>query len=97
MSVVVKSAREKIALLLRGDETQGSFSAETSAPVTGVTLSVDGLGPVRLPVGAPQERKLVSAAQPAMFGLGEETLTDTSVRDTWELTADQVSLGGEWR
>ena len=94
---MVKSAREKIALLLRGDETQGSFSAETSAPVTGVMLSVEGLGPVRLPVGAPQERKLVSAAQPAMFGLGEETLTDTSVRDTWELTADQVSLGGEWR
>ena len=96
LSVVVKSAREQIALLLRGDETAGSFSAETSAPVAGVTLSVAGVGPVRLPVGAPQERKLVSAAQPAMFGLGEETLTDTSVRDTWELTADQVSLGGEW-
>lgn len=42
---MVKSAREKIALLLRGDETQGSFSAETSAPVTGVMLSVEGLGP----------------------------------------------------
>ncbi|MDN5789349.1 MAG: 2OG-Fe(II) oxygenase [Micrococcales bacterium] len=93
---MVKPAREKVALLLRGVESTGSFSAETSAPVGGVTLSVDGVGPVKLPVGAAQERMLVSVARPAMFGLGEETLTDTSVRDTWELTADQVSLGGEW-
>jgi len=96
LSVVVKSAREKIALLLRGSESTGSFSAETSAPVAGVTLSVDGVGAVKLPVGAAQERTLVSVARPAMFGLGEETLTDTSVRDTWELTADRVSLGGDW-
>lgn len=96
LSVVVKPAREKIALLLRGGESTGSFSVETSAPVTGVTLSVDGIGPVKLPVGAPQERALVSVARPAMFGLGEETLSDTSVRDTWELTADQVSLDGAW-
>lgn len=93
---MVKSAREKIAHLLRSDEATGSFSAETVAPAAGVTLSVDGIGPVKLPIGAAQERKLVSVARPAMFGLGERTLTDTSVRDTWELTADQVSLGGEW-
>jgi len=93
---VVRPARENIALLLRGGESRGSFSAETWAPVAGVTLSVDGVGSVKLPVGAAQERALVSVARPAMFGLGEQTLTDTSVRDTWELTADQVSLGGQW-
>lgn len=93
---MVTSAREKVALLLRGDDQAGSFSAEMSAPVAGVTLSVAGVGPVKLPVGAAQERALVSVARPAMFGLGEETLTDTSVRDTWELTADQVILGGAW-
>lgn len=93
---MAKSAREKIALLLKGGESTGSFSVETSAPVTGMTLSVGGVGPVKLPIGAAQERALVSAARPAMFGLGEVTLTDTSVRDTWELTADQVSPGGEW-
>lgn len=93
---MVKLAREKIALLLRGGELTGSFSVETSTPAAGVTLSVGGIGPIKLPVGAAQERALVSVARPAMYGLGEETLTDTSVRDTWELTADQVSLGGAW-
>jgi predicted 2-oxoglutarate/Fe(II)-dependent dioxygenase YbiX len=96
LSVVVRSAREKIALLLRGGDSTGSFSVETSAAAAGVTLSVEGIGPVKLPVGAPQERALVSVARPAMFGLGEQTLTDASVRDTWELSADQVSLGGAW-
>lgn len=93
---MVTLARERVALLLRGGELTGTFSVETSAPVAGVTLSVGGVGPIALPVGAAQERALVSVARPAMYGLGEETLTDTSVRDTWELTADQVSLGGAW-
>ena len=94
---MAKSAREEIARLLKGGESTGSFSVETSGPVAGVSLSVEGVGPVKLPVGAAQERKLVSVARPAMFGLGEQTLLDTSVRDTWELTADQVSLGGQWQ
>lgn len=65
LSAMVKPAREKIALLLRGGESTGSFSAETSAPVAGLTLSVDGVGPVKLPAGAPQERAMVSVARPA--------------------------------
>ena len=77
------SAREKIALLLQGSETTGSFCTQSSAPAADVTLSVAGVGPVGLPIGAAQERKLVSVARPAMFGLGEDTLTDSSVRDTW--------------
>lgn len=93
---MVKPARERIARLLLGDEAAGSFSVETSAPAAGVTLSVDGIGQVHLPVGAAQERRLVSVAQPAMFGLGEETLVDQSVRDTWEIAGGRVTLGGEW-
>jgi len=33
-------------------------------------------------------------AQPAKFGRGEQTLTDASVRDTWEITPDLVTLDG---
>jgi hypothetical protein len=39
-------------------------------------------------------KKLIAAARPAKFGRGEETLTDTGVRDTWELTPDQITFGG---
>lgn len=39
-----------------------------------------------------QIRKLLAAAWSAQFGRGEETLTDPSVRETWEIAPAQVSL-----
>src|SRR4029079_18413556 len=68
--------------------------AQLLAPAHLLQLEVSGIGPVSLPVRAPLAKKLIAAARPAMFGQGEETLTDTSVRDTWELTPDQVTIGG---
>ncbi|MBB5156995.1 2OG-Fe(II) oxygenase [Saccharopolyspora phatthalungensis] len=92
--LMATTARERLARLLRGSESAGAFSAELIAPSHLFELEVSGVGPVSLPIRAPAARKLISVARPAMFGRGEETLTDTGVRDTWELTPDQVSLGG---
>jgi 2-oxoglutarate-Fe(II)-dependent oxygenase superfamily protein len=91
---MAKTAREHLAQLLNGSEPTGSFSAQLLAPANSLQLEVSGIGPVRLPVRAPQAKKLIAAARPAKFGRGEETLTDTDVRDTWELTPDQLTLGG---
>ena len=33
----------------------------------------------------------MALARPAHFGKGEQTLQDTSVRDTWEITPEQVA------
>jgi hypothetical protein len=91
---VAKAARERLARLLGDAEPAGSFSAQLLAPAHLLQLEVSGVGPVRLPVRAPQAKKLISVARSAMFGRGEETLTDTSFRDTWELIPDQITLGG---
>jgi 2OG-Fe(II) oxygenase superfamily len=91
---MAKSAREQLARLLDDSEPAGSFSAQLSASADVLQLAVSGVGPVRLPVRAPVAKKLIAVARPAMFGRYEETLADTSVRDTWELTPDQVTLGG---
>ena len=88
------TARERLAKLLGGSESSGSFSAELKAPADLLQLEVAGVGPVRLPLRAPLAKKLIAVARPAMFGRGEETLTDTGVRDTWELTPDQLTIGG---
>jgi len=89
------TARERLAGLLgNSDATRSSFSAELLAPAHLLQLEVAGVGPVSLPVRAPLAKKLIAAARPAKFGRGEQTLTDTSVRDTWELTPDQLTLGG---
>src|SRR4051794_34606653 len=88
------TARERLAHLLRDSEQAVSFSAQLMAPPHVLQLEVSGVGPVSLPVRAPLAKKLIATARPAMFGRGEKTLTDTSVRDTWELTPNQVRLGG---
>jgi hypothetical protein len=90
----VKTARERLARLLDDSEPTGSFSAQLLAPTHLLQLEVSGVGPVSLPVRAPLAKKLIAVARPAMFGRGQETLTDTNVRDTWELTPDQITLGG---
>src|SRR5215475_5667118 len=91
---MAKTARERLARLLGDSEPAGSFSAQLLAPAHLLQLEVSGVGPVRLPVRAPLAKKLVTVARSAMFGRGEETLTDTNVRDTWELTPDQITLAG---
>src|SRR5690242_5789049 len=91
---MAKAARERLARLLGDSKPSESFSAQLSAPAHLVQVEVSGVGPLRLPVRAPLAKKLIAVARPAMFGQAEETLTDTRVRDTWELTPDQVTLGG---
>ena len=90
---MAKTARERLARLLGDSEPAGSFSAQLLAPAHVLQLEVSGVGPVSLPVRAPLAKKLIAVARSAMFGRGEETLTDTNVRDTWELIPDQITLG----
>ncbi len=91
---MAKAARERLARLLSDSEPARLFSAQLVAPAHVLQLEVSGVGPVSLPVRAPLAKKLISVARSAMFGRGEQTLTDTNVRDTWELTPDQITLGG---
>ena len=91
---MAKTARERLAQLLGDSERSGSYSAQLLAPANLLELTVSGVGPVSLPVSVPVAKKLIAAARPAMFGQGEQTLTDSGVRDTWELTPDQLELGG---
>ncbi|WP_416985105.1 2OG-Fe(II) oxygenase [Streptomyces sp. T028] len=86
--------RDRLAGLLGGAKAAGAFSARLEAPVAGLGLEVVGVGPVRLPLRAPQVKRLISVARPALFGRGEQTLSDTSVRDTWQILPDQLSLAG---
>jgi len=89
--------RERLARVIDGSQAPGAFSAQLSVPARDVRLTVAGAGPVSLPVKAPQAKRMIAFARPARFGRGEQTLMDLSVRDTWEITPDQVTLTGlDW-
>jgi len=89
--------RERLARVLDGTRAPVSFSAQLSIPARDVRLAVAGAGPISFPIMAAQAKRMIASARPARFGRGEQTLTDLSVRDTWEITPDRVTLTGlDW-
>src|ERR1035437_1206446 len=88
---------ERLARVLDGSQAPGAFSAQLSVPARDVRLTVAGAGPISFPVKAPQAKRMIACARPARFGRGEQTLMDLSVRDTWEIAPDRVTLTGlDW-
>ncbi|KAK7063502.1 ARM repeat-containing protein [Favolaschia claudopus] len=55
-------------------------------------LSVDGLGPIGLPLSPRDAESLRSHAKQAPFGHGDKTVVDTAVRHTWEVAAGAVKF-----
>jgi hypothetical protein len=83
------AARDRLARLLLGD-ARSAFSAQLTARPEDLSLEVAGYGRVVLPVTPARARKLAGLGEPARFGRGEQTLTDTGVRDTWEIPSHLV-------
>ncbi|GJE87366.1 hypothetical protein PsYK624_034490 [Phanerochaete sordida] len=78
-------------------ETEKDFQAAFSfhrpypeAPNPALTLS--DLGVVGLPLSTRDADAIKSRSVQAPFGMGERTMVDTAVRDTWEIDAKQVSF-----
>ena len=55
-------------------------------------ITVKELGELTFPLNAIQVRALLDKAHAAPFGKGHQTLVDRSVRNTWEIDADQINL-----
>ena len=86
--------RERLVELLEApDEASASVELARRA-VSALKVVVDGLGAVQLPVTDADARRLKELARPARYGLGEQTLTDRTVRDTWEVPRELVHV--EW-
>lgn len=84
--------RMRLAGLLGALDSGSKFSAHRTAAPDDLIIEIDGVGPLELPVPAAQVRRLRSMARPARYGLGEKTLVDSRVRDTWELPKSRVRI-----
>lgn len=84
--------RHRLAALLGSTRGRGTFTARRTAPPADLRLEVAGVGPVQMPVTSAMARQLVAIARPARYGLGEQTLTDARVRDTWEVPKSRVKI-----
>lgn len=83
-----------LARLLATVQRPGDFYATGTTEIFAPSLEVDGVGPIALPLLPVQAEQLVTVAEQAPYGRGEETLVDTAVRRTWQIDAARVRLGG---
>ncbi len=81
--------------LLSGVRRPGDFFAQGSLEAPMPRVEVEGVGLISFPVPEVQIQQLIQQATRAPYGRGEETLHDDSVRNTWQLPASQVRIGGK--
>ncbi|KAL1723986.1 hypothetical protein EV715DRAFT_286048 [Schizophyllum commune] len=67
-----------------------SHKTYLDAPIPGLNLLANDIGPVGLPLNEREARVVKSGCKQAPFGKGERTVVDKSVRDTWEMDASLV-------
>jgi hypothetical protein len=89
---MMSTTLDEIAKLLGRIDTGGRFATHTARSPKDLSLTVEGVGQVPLPVSSATARKLSAVAQPARHGYKDETRLDRSVRDTWEIPAQRLAL-----
>jgi predicted 2-oxoglutarate/Fe(II)-dependent dioxygenase YbiX len=90
MSVVTTHLAE----LLQQARRPGDFYTHGTTALLAPSLSVDGVGPIALPLLPVQAEQLVAVAERAPYGRGPNTIIDTSVRNTWQIGPDRAHIGG---
>ena len=85
---------QALADLLRTVDRPGSFYAAGTAELLPPSLEVDGVGPIALPLLPVQAGQLISIAEQAPFGRGQDTIVDPAVRRCWQVGPSQVRIGG---
>ncbi|MDN5658735.1 2OG-Fe(II) oxygenase, partial [Brevibacterium sandarakinum] len=67
-------------------------AASTRVQPDGLNILIDR-APLSFPIGEDDIAALISIAEPAHFGSGEDTVFDPTVRDTWVIDPAHVHLG----
>ena len=78
--------------LLERIENPGTFVVDGKLSSVPPGLKVKGLGLIALPFLEHQAQTLIQVSEQAPYGLGEETVLDTKVRNTWQISSENFSL-----
>ncbi len=91
----MSSITNQLFNVLQNVQRPGNFYATGTLEVFPPHVEVAGVGRIALPLLPLQADQLVAMAEHAPYGRGQETLVDTQVRRTWQIDANQVTLGGK--
>jgi hypothetical protein len=85
---------EDLAKLLGAVSQPGDFCTAGKTELLAPLLTVDGVGPLALPLLPVQAEQLVAVAEPAPYGRGEDTVFDPAVRRCWQIGPERVRIAG---
>src|SRR3981081_2619847 len=91
----MSSVADELATLLSTVRRPGDFFVSGTTEMFAPGLEIDGVGPVALPLLPVQAEQLITVAERAPFGRGEDTVVDTEVRRTWQIGADRLRISGK--
>lgn len=78
-------------------DVSGTFASFGTLKPIYPEIFVHDVGPITRPLDEPQAQRLIEKSRLAPYGKGSETIVDTSVRDTWELSPEQFEFRNpEW-
>ena len=92
--VAYHPARSALEGLLESIDRPGEYCTHGRLFAPLPRLEVAGAGLIAFPVLPAQADALVAVAERAPYGRGPDTVLDRSVRDCWQIDADQVEVGG---
>ena len=97
MEITYNDAQAPLEALLHSIDRPGDYCTQGRRFVPMPRVEVAGAGVLSFPVTPSQAQVLISAAERAPYGRGEQTLVDSSVRACWQIDAEQVTVtGGVW-
>jgi len=73
-------------------ESPGTFVVDGQLTSVPPGLKVKNLGLVPIPILKQQAKALIKVSEQAPYGLGEETVLDTNIRKTWQISSEDFSL-----
>ena len=88
----LNSHKKDIEALLAKIKGQGSFSTEMTSDFSNLKISVGELGELKFPIKTTQAKALIQYAAHAPFGHREQTITDLSVRNAWEIKKSKIKI-----
>jgi predicted 2-oxoglutarate/Fe(II)-dependent dioxygenase YbiX len=92
----MSSIADQLFDTLQAVQSPGNFYATGKMEIFPPHLEVEGVGRIALPLLSMQAEQLVAVAEVAPYGLGQETLIDTTVRRTWQIDANRLTLDGKY-
>jgi hypothetical protein len=73
-----------------------AFCTSLRLPNSELSLSVDPVGSIALPISERMAKALIVEAELAKFGLKDQTLLDQEIRNTWVIEKSRIQTNPQW-